>query len=257
MKTVHCLILCFVPLLLYGQNKGELGFKFEFNSQFIDMSNVNSVLLDESLITLGDLNTPRIEVFSKGKSFSGSINFQFLKNWSFGLNSSLIIGNITHSDGFIIPIGENVGDTMQINRNYTASSISIGIDSRLSISNLFKFNEKKGMVNRLLFGLNLSTGYGFASFDVIELWFYNGQTTYENSRWQYKSNGLQSRVGLDLGVLVTKNNLISSIGFNIGYQFYKTDNLKDRSGDNFMTTGKNSNLDFSGLYFGGVLKLAR
>jgi hypothetical protein len=244
--------------LVFGQSKGELSIQFGADQQSIQMSNTNSIILNESYLSVGELNLPRIDSFSDAVNFSTNISYQFLNNWSFGVYGNFQSATVNHYDGLYIVDGDfNILDTIDVQRKYLTTTISFGITSRLNISNLLGFQKKQGMLNRLLIGLNLSTGYGLSKFKVVEYWSFDDNVGLEMNRFNYKANGYQSKIGMDFGFILSKKSLITSIGLNLGYQRYVTDNFSNRTGATFLNTGYNSNVDFSGLYFGGNLTLSR
>jgi hypothetical protein len=67
----------------------------------------------------------------------------------------------------------------------------------------------------------------------------------------FTSQAFQGATGIKYSYDITRNNLISSIGFRFGYQFFKTGNVKDRLENEWIIQGENPiSLDFSGVYYG-------
>jgi hypothetical protein len=83
--------------------------------------------------------------------------------------------------------------------------------------------------------------------------------TYGEVMTHYKSTGFQGKTELNIGYRFGKT-IFTDVGFNVGYQFFKTSSVKNYAGSNIYpdNDGKRTvNLDFSGLYYGIYLKIGK
>jgi predicted AAA+ superfamily ATPase len=131
-------------------------------------------------------------------------------------------------------------------------AIGLGISNCWYISHLLKFKEKENKIlNRFHIGLELNAGIGFsrASLDFRDTELVGG-STYN----YFISRDFQSQVGLKFEYDYLKSPIISSIGLKVGYQYFNTQTLKDRNGENWFVQGNTPiNLNFSGVF--GMLYL--
>lgn len=251
------IFLLFFETTGYSQNKGDLTFRVEVGRQNWRMSELNDIITDVSLIQHGQLNSPRDTKFERGLKITGSFGYQFSRLWEVGLKSNHQQGNCAHSDGFILPDGLGSYDTLDVDITYLSNTQSIGLFTRMSINNLVSWDAKSNLLNRLMLGVQFSCSYGFSSFETNRLILEDQMIISEDVFYKANANFILAGVEIDAGWLISKSNFVSSIGVNVGYQYFKTPDLANATGNNFMGSNRSVGVNLSGIYFGGYLKLGK
>lgn len=261
-RIIHTALLLNIWFASYGQELNSLTFSFSSNFHQYKMEKLNDFLLDTNYYNSIYFNydSPPENTVNRGRSFKALISYQFLNFVDLGVYSSYQNGEITRYPRFDMVLWS---DTVSYAGEYNlkTSAFSFGINSTFYVNKLLKFSEKSRALKRLLIGLEINGGIGYSK--MVDLVSYDGLT--EFSLYNYSATNFQSEVALNIGFIVTKSKIWSSIGIKGGYQFFKTSNVRNSYGDELYGTsaslsgggGKTVNLDFSGYFFGFFVKIGK
>jgi hypothetical protein len=140
------------------------------------------------------------------------------------------------------------------------NAFSAGLSTHLYINKLLHFDQNK---SKILKNLQLSAGFmggvGFSTLmdrSAIYYQAYHG----DSKNYQYKATNFHGRVELGVGYRLGKT-FFSDVGIKIGYQFFKTSELKNYVGSYLHPSGiestKGVQLNFSGVYYGIYFKIGK
>lgn len=226
--------------------------KLGYSSNQFAMNQINESVIDYYIEEIERLDT-RI---NSGSSLNFSFGFNLFRYLDIGFDCQYSSGR-TEYERMIDAYTSN--GLEQIVSYYSARvrSTNFHFSTNLLVNRLFDFkNETANKINqRFIIGFENSAGIGFGSFDLyfdhpamLDWWGHN----------IYRANGFSLNSGVSLEVILTKKQIFSSIGFRVGYQFYRTSNLQRYSGDEIIGFGDSlPNLDFSGFYYGIYLKFGK
>jgi len=255
-------VVILIPGVIYSQEKGKLSFEFEYNSHQLSMDRVNEYLLDTNYFSTYTFKEVQTNQVKKGHSFGLSLCYQPLSFVDFGIYGNFQTSKVKRTPFYyedLDPIwnpGQNIV-THEGEYSFDVRSIFVGVKTTLYINKLIKLNEKSNpFLSNLIIGIELKGGYGFAS--TKESYAYPSLQVAFAPR-SYSSQNFQGKLGLQLGYILSKNTIFSAIGFNLGYQVFKTPVVKDPADKELYYNNNESsvNLDFSGLYFGAFLTIGK
>lgn len=243
-------LLVFFPLVCFAQKQNKLSFELGIGKNNFSMHDLNQFYVDSFAV--------KNEMLDKGIS----IGNQFFLGIKYRPKNSLFdigfYGNYQNGKTAGRPkqiITDDLGNQIgmkEIDFILKTEAIGLGISNCWYISHLLKFQEKENKIlNRFHIGLELNAGIGFsrASLDFRDTELVGG-STYN----YFISRDFQSQVGLKFEYDYLKSPIISSIGLKVGYQYFNTQTLKDRNGENWFVQGNTPiNLNFSGVF--GLLYL--
>lgn len=259
MKNLLLLIAMNVSFVSFCQTKGQLLFTFDAGIQKVSMSEINSIILDNELLSIGQLNTNREDSFTDGNKLVGSLGYQLTSFWELGGYANYQYGDCQHIDGFMI-LDNGVLDILHVERNYFSSSLTGGVYNRLNVSSILGLENYSTFFNRVLLGANFSVGYSRSQFVATDYFLSienNKDRIQEREVYRSSAQGVHLEASFDIGIKLSKGKLFSSLGAEIGYQYLVTENLANRSGDSFLGLGRTSNVNMSGLFISGFVKIGR
>lgn len=260
MKNLLLFIAINVSAVCLCQTKGQLLFSLDVGNQKMGMNEINSIILDNELFILGQLNTTRENRFTDGNKLVGSLGYQFTPYWELGGCLNYQYADCHHFDGFLIYDDWLVLDTILRERNYFSSSLTGGIYSRLNVSKILALESHSPLLNRLLLGVNFSVGYSKSQFVATDYFLSienDKDRIYERELYRSSARGLHLETSFDIGIKLSKGKLFSSLGAEIGYQYLVTGHLANRSGDSIMELERTSNIDMSGIFINAFIKIGR
>ncbi|WP_234369132.1 hypothetical protein [Brumimicrobium mesophilum] len=239
-----------------AQNKKEeLSFEFGYGKHDYSMGNINQFFVDSfASQTNPILLDKNIE---KGEQFSLSLNYRPFKYFDVGLFSMYQFSKQNSSSTFLET--DDFGNAIaKHERNYELKTmaISFGLNSTLFISSLLNFEQKEtDFLKNLSLGIGVSGGIGLSRV-VSDLRMKSFPTS--SSYSFFESTAFQGQTFIDVGYYFLNNNLFSSVGVKLGYQYFVTKTVQDRLDNGWIVQGENPiNLDFSGLYVGTYLMIGK
>lgn len=141
--------------------------------------------------------------------------------------------------------------------NYVeVNAISFGFSSSLYLNQLFHLDESSSkFLKNVQCSITLIGGLGLSNMiDRFKIYKWSSEVM-----THYKSTDFQGKTELSIGYRFGKT-IFPDAGFKVGYQFFKTSDLKNYTGYNIYpdNDGKRAvHLDFSGLYYGIYLKIGK
>lgn len=258
------IILSLVPMLIYAQEKNNLTFNVEYNRHQFAMEQINSYLSDTNYFSTNVFSGASANQVNRGNNFAMSISYQPNSIVDFGFYGSYQNSKLYRTPYFyedLDPIwnpGQNIV-THEGDYEFSIESLCLGLTSTIFLNKILKFEQKNNnLLNRILLGVNFKGGIGFAetheeySYPTIPFMFSNGT---------YSAKSFHGQLGLRLGYIISKKSIFSAVGINIGYQFFKTPNIKNKIGQDIVESANyanvSANLDFSGLYGGLYLTIGK
>jgi len=257
MKTKLFLIIPLViSFLKLGaqENKNRLSFEFGYGINGYSMGKLNEFYIDSFAAK------PNVAVLkdkiTTGQQFRLGLYYKPIGLFDFGLYGSYQYGNsknglsLTETNEFGLTVQEHIGTFKS-----RTEAISAGISTTWYISHLLKFQKKQNFLSRLHIGVELNGGIGFSKiifdtrFPTLEQTFYDAN---------FSSQDFQGQGGIKVEYDFTKSPIFTTLGIRFGYQYFRTQTLKDRLNRDWVVNGQHPiNLDFSGLYFGTYLKIGK
>ena len=254
LKTILvCVLLC--PALFSQIETEALSFEFGYGLNKYAMENLNQYFID----SITSQSNPKIldKKIEKGQKFAVSINYRPSKYFNVGLFSAYQYGSQNSTSNF--KETDNFGNVIaQHERNYElkAEAISVGINSTLFLNALLKWDKKENsFLQNFRLGIGLNGGVGFSK---VTSDMRSTSLPLASYYEFYESMDFQGQTFLDLSYYFSKSNILSSIGVKLGYQYFVTRTVRDRLDNNWVIQGEYPiNLDFSGLFFGTYIMIAK
>jgi hypothetical protein len=225
----------------------RLSFEFGVNRHQFAMDTVNN-FIDAAINASVKFLDTRIE---SGSSYNFKLGYtvsNFIECGVFGTYQS---GKSEYKP--LYPMGNN--PPVEGFYSITTDNLSGGIYSTFWINKVIH-KRPNSFLHRLKYGFSANIGYARGNFRQLT---YAPINEFAVSRYRVFSNeSFLYQFEIKTEYLLTKKHLFSSIGFNIGYQGFKTDYVKTQLDENELSNGGTKiMLDFSGFYYGIYLKLAR
>lgn len=236
-------------------SSGRLSFEFGFDQNQFKMHDLNQFYVDEFASQV----TPKLleDGITAGQSLRLGLLYRPYDIFDVGLYSVFQSGMTSSNPQFtqLDEFGTIVANPIGL-FSLRTEAIALGLSSNFFISHLLGFSEKN---SRFLNGSNLSIelqgGWGYTR--VVADLQRPDQPMFSSYNF-FSSPAFQGAMGLKYSYDITRNDLISSIGFRFGYQFFKTGNVEDRLGNEWIIQGENPiSLDFSGLYYGVIVGIGK
>lgn len=244
MKTTFLILTLLISSVSFSQNKNKLSFEFGYGANSFSMKNLNQYYIDSFAVKLDLLDTP----IKKGFNGFASVKYQpaelfdvgFYGKYQFGetigspsINETDLTGNLiaSHKGEFILK----------------TEAVSIGLTNSWYISHLLKFQNKESkFLQNFRIATELNAGVGFSKITSdVQYPTYKQATFYEF----FTSTDFQGQIALKFEYDYTSKPIINTIGFKIGYQYFKTKTVKDRYTNEWIVLDEYPiNLDFSGLF---------
>lgn len=255
LRVLFLLMALSAHLSIFAQNttpRLSVEFSYGMNSYSMDQLNehyIDGFAAQDDLKLLDD----RIE---SGQHFRLGINYQPSALFDLGCYGSYQYGNAKSRP--VISETDEMGGIMnehEGNAELRTEALGVGVNATFYLSSLLKLQEKENGLNRLHFGLELNGGIGFsrASIDIYYQTFPYGLDYLFST-----SQDFQGMLALKAEYDLTRSPIFTSLGLRIGYQYFETNTLKNRLGNEWIVDGEHPiDLNFSGLHVGGYIKFAR
>ncbi|MCO5269637.1 MAG: hypothetical protein M9897_12165 [Brumimicrobium sp.] len=246
------MLIIFNSLNIYAQ-KDKLSFSFGYGVNTYSMGNINEFYID-SFAAKPNVNMLNDNI-KKGSQYQFSLLYQSNRHFDVGIYGSYQYGNskskpfVTEIDEWGFPIKEHKG-TFELR----TEAISAGISATWYIDGLLKWHEKETTLNRFHFGVEVNGGIGFSKV-LIDMRF--PTLPFASSYDYFTSRDFQGQFGVKVEYDFTKSPIYTTLGIRLGYQYFKTNSVKDRLGEEWVVNKYPINLDFSGFYFGVYLKIGK
>lgn len=211
------------------------------------MKNINQFYID-SFATRFDLLENHIK---KGSNGFVAVKYQPTNLFDLGFYGSYQYGEAVGK-----PVFNEIGDfgqliaTHQGNFILSAEALGLGITNSWYVSNVLNFQEQESkFLQRFRIATELNLGLGFSKVTSdIQVSTFKQATFYEF----FTSRDFQGQIALKFEYDYTLKPVIGTIGFKVGYQYFKTKTVKDRYREEWIVLNQHPiNLDFSGV-FGAV-----
>lgn len=229
-------------------SKDRLTFEIGIDQNQFEMSSLNRFYVDSFALQAN----PKLldKGITSGHSFRGSLIYRPVELFDIGIYGLYQFGvtdynpQFIETDEFGMVVARPVGQF-----SIRTEAVSFGLTSNFFISHLLGFGEKnKKFLSGSHISIELQGGWGYSR--VVADLQRPDQPMFSSYAF-FTSQDFQGAIGIKYSYDITRNNLISSIGFRCGYQFFKTGTVEDRLGDEWVIQGENPiTLDFSGLYYG-------
>ncbi|MGM0479036.1 MAG: hypothetical protein ACQERC_07410 [Bacteroidota bacterium] len=254
LKTlIICIAIC--PAFLAQHQTEELSVEVGYGFNKYSMENLNRYFID----SVASQSNPKIldKKIESGQSFSASLNYRPSRYFNVGLFASYQYGSQNSTSTF--QETDNFGNFIaQHERNYElkAEAMTAGISSTLFLNALLKWEQKE---NKLLQNLRIGVGFngGFGCSKVTS--DMRSKSLPQASYYDfYESMDFQGQTFLDVSYYMTENNMFSSIGMKLGYQYFVTKTVRDRLNNEWIVQNEHPvNLDFSGLFIGAYIMIGK
>lgn len=226
----------------------RLSFEFGYAQNSFEMTDLNRFYID----SIASKTNPKIfeNHIKSGESFRFALQFRPAGLIDFGLYGMYQYGKSTWNPEFAeTDLSGMVTDRYVVNHTLRTEALSVGLSTNVFISHLLKFEENSSaFISGSQVSIELQAG---TCFSKVIADFQNSHRPMFSSYNFFTSQDFQGAAGFKYSYALTRNNFITSIGFRIGYQYLKTETVKDRLGDDWIVQGDYPiNLDFSGLYYG-------
>jgi len=240
--TAISFFLCFQ--FGYSQNKNKLSFELGCGVNNFSMQNLNQFYID-SFATKFDLLQNHIK---KGYNGFASVKYQPSNLFDIGFYGNYQYGD-TRSNLKFVSI-DNFGNPNEIHKGtflLKTEAVGFGLTNSWYISHLLKFQEKESkFLQRFRMATELNAGVGFSKITSdIQYPTFKEATFYEF----FTSTDFQGQIALKFEYDYITKPIIGTIGFKIGYQYFKTKAVKDKYEDEWTVLNQYPiNLDFSNLF---------
>jgi hypothetical protein len=244
MRSFTIIISFLIAANITFAQKNKLSFELGYGVNSYSMKNLNQYYID-SFATKFDLLENHIK-----RGFNGFLSLKFQPTNLFDVG---VYGNYQYGTTVGQPKAneyDNLGQIITTHEgNYTlkTEAIGVGITNSWYISHLLKFEEKENtFLKRFRIATELNAGVGFSKITSdIQYPTYKLGTFYE----YFTSTDFQGQIALKFEYDYTLKPIIGTIGFKIGYQYFKTKTVKDRHGEKWIVLDTYPiNLDFSGMF---------
>lgn len=250
----NLLIIILFPCTILSQNKNT--FRIEFNTDFrgYEMNEFNERINDPAFIDTSLYDELSRISLSEGFNFGMSISYRPFKFISLGVYGGYQYGSVKRDLRFVFYQGGNgiPNDTLFLERRYEAQSYNAGLNAKL-IFNQMNFWAKYPMLSKVESGINIQIGYGWAS-----LLTHDSSQEFDTGHIKgfSSSQGVQLTSTFQIGRIISNNKYFSSIGLNLGYQYFITSDLQAEGGI-YYPNNERTKFDFSGFNIGLYLSIGR
>lgn len=268
MKIIQKLTFSFTFLLFLFQaakaqsQKEKLSFEFGYGVNSYKMNDLNNYYIN------GWGNTANnqdwfIDKIEYGYHFQTGVKYQILDYLDIGIYGSYQYGLSTRGGQQAISTSFYTGLSVYHDgiAELKTGALGLGLSTTYFFSQTLKFQEKETILNRLHLGLELNGGIGFAKAKQSKTFKTHSPANEYNL---FDSQDFQGQLGLKVIYDFIKSPLITSLGFRIGYQYFKTNNLANLNGNQMFGINVQENgasqpieLDFSGIYVGTFLIIGK
>ncbi len=228
----------------------RLSFEFGYSYHAFAMDTLNDKLIEPAMNTSVKFLDKKLE---SGHGFNFKIGYQISESFQFGFYGDFQRGSSEYKPMF--PMGSQ--PPVEGFYSIRTENLNTGIHLTYWVSSLLS-KISKVPSKRLKYGFATNLGVGKGSYEIFI--FAPIDQFSESYHRIFSANAFHGQFELKSEYQITKRSLFSSIGLKVGFQYFKTDYLRTRAEEyNLVASYPDSKLqlDFSGMYYGIYLKLAR
>ncbi len=247
MKSIFFITFALLCSFSFSQNKNKLSFEFGYGINSFSMRDINQYYIDSFALRF-DLLENKIK---KGYNGFASIKFQPGNIFDIGIYGNYqfaqTIGNPTYIET------DNSGQLIATHKGefvLKTEAIGIGLTNSWYISHLLNFQEKKSVfLQRFRIATEVNAGIGFSKVTSDIQYPTLQQGTFYDF---FTSTDFQGQIALKFEYDYLLNPIVGTVGFKMGYQYFKTKTVKDRYNQEWVVLSQYPiNLDFSS-FFGSI-----
>lgn len=249
------LILMFCVSSLFSQNN-KLSVEVGGSWQMLCLDQLNKTFISELKSPASEVVNPR---FNQGYSGDINVKYQWVENFDLGIYFNYLSAN----HGF--QLGGGSPDPNSLNLEMQINNIAVGISNAVHLHELLNFSTKENQfLNRLNVMVDFRTGLSntnsVLSFYIQEEQIFEGNPYTISSSVGYGSNfDFHGQVALKISYDFLKKDVFSGIGFKVGYQYLKTNELTTLRENKWIVTEDSEPMryDLSGLFLGTFLVIGK
>lgn len=254
-------ILFFLPMWVNSQKKEDISFSLEYSLSSSKMSMVREYLADTNYFNSYNFVNYPTNTLSKTQGIGFEIGFQPLnfQDLSIGINYNFC--GLKRVPVLMIDNPQNPNQTLNYEGDYRLkiSTFNFLLGSKTYFNKLFRFEDNNSQFSKRII-LAAEYKLGFSVSKISQEQSFKNPYQYYLSQ-SYKSYDLNGQFNLLFGYRLNEGSIISSINFIMGYLFFATETVKDKSTSTFNHIIEDESnpmkLDFSGLNFGIQLTLRK
>ena len=240
--------------VVFGQI-GKLSFDFSAANQFWKMSSLNQYLTDPlNADHIYSTNNPYLK---SGIKFQGALNYQFANYLMLGFYGNYQFATCTMDRNFVVyDASENTETNFETDLFTKANTLSFGVNLGVSYDNLSKHLFKTKYLQQIKLSNQIKVGY--AQSNLQSYYVFKEPSQIEFPKNSGASQHLVGDLSLSVAFPILTNPVFSSIGLNVGYQFYKSGIILNAANQSIsISNGTQVHLDFSGWYAGLNFELGK
>lgn len=233
--------------VVFGQI-GKLSFDFSAANQFWKMNSLNQYLTDPMNDDhIYSTNNPYLK---SGIKFQGALNYQFANYLMLGLYGNYQFASGTMDRNFVVyDASENTMINFNTDLHTKANTISFGVNLGICYDNLSKHLFKTKYLQQIKFSNQFK--FGYAQSNLQSYYVFKEPIQIEFPKNSGASQHLVGDLSLSVAFPILTNPVFSSIGLNVGYQYYKSGIIRNAANQTIsISNGTQVHLDFSGWYAG-------
>jgi len=254
-----------------AQDKHDFSIELNVNGTNHEMGLVNDYFTKDPYFPYTSVTkrNNHLNSLNFGLDYTLGINYQPFHFMDFGVfanyQSATIKRSFTYED---YPDPSSYPDS-SITRdgkiNTQVNALSLGISSNIYLNKIFHLDRINSIfLKKMIIFIGLKGGIGYSTFnEQASNYYYSTNTTYDYTNFQYKATNLNGRAEIGIGYPIYNKSFFSSVGFKIGYQYFKTSPVKNYAGtylyhnDDYNNPDAKVSLDFSGVYYGVYLRIGK
>ena len=240
--------------LVYGQIS-KLSFDLSGANQFWKMNSLNQHMTDPNNADYTySSNSPYLK---SGIKFQGALNYQFGNYLMLGLYSNYQFAQCTIDRNFVVyDASENSTTNFKTDWITKLKTLSFGVNLGICYDNLSKQLFKTKYLQQIKFSNQIKVGY--AQSNLLSYYVFNEPIQLEFPRNNGASKHFVGDLSMSVAFPFRTSHVLSSIGLNIGYQYYKSGIIRNLANQSIsISNGTQVHLDFSGFYFGIYLTIGK
>lgn len=246
MKWLLFTLFLFILFSVSAQNKNKLSFEFGYGLSSLAMNDFNKNYIHNSIHDFTGVVFQ--DDIKKGYHSFLNLKYQPTELFDVGCYGNFQKGStsaplkIIFTDDYGRPVDTIHGDLI-----VTTQAIGVGLTSNWYVSYLLGFHEAESkFLQHFKIATELSAGVGFSKVTGNNKY---PDYTLGSSFFQTTSKDFQGQIALKCEYDYVTHPVFASIGFKVGYQYFKTNTLKTSNGQDWIVNGEHSiHLDFSGVF---------
>lgn len=259
------LIFLLFPFLLFSQEKGTFMIEAQADYRMHRFSELNELINDEYYA--GSVSYDKV-LMEGGMSYGLNVLYVVTPFINIGLYGEFQNSSTTQKKYYEYGVDPTVNFQDVILNTYRVQSYNLGISTNFNLNNV-SFWKNTSWLSRIDSKINLQIGYGKAFFiskskTISSEYLESINLDVDNAGSEllaviYSSDGFQAIASLKLGYQLSKSRYFTSVGINVGYQYFTTNAINYKRGDEkiFPHPELRTKLDLSGLTAGIYLTIGR